>query len=253
MKLYFKKLGKGRPLFILHGLFGMSDNWCTIAKRIAKKHTVYLVDQRNHGQSPHSAEFDYNLLATDLEELIRDLRLDTIRIIGHSMGGKVAMNYALKYPDRLEKLVVVDIAPKQYSHPFFKDVLKLMVNLDLSRFDSRGEIDEAFRPVVKSAAVRQFIMKNVYREDDNTFSWKLNVNSLHANLDKIFGAIQQGRIYTQPSLFVRGGNSDYVLVEDEPLIKQFFPAAKIVTIPGASHWLHVEAEETFCDQLKAYL
>jgi len=253
MQLAYKKIGHGKPLIILHGLFGMSDNWLTIAKKIARRHTVYLLDQRNHGKSPHAEEFNYDVLSDDLECFILDQDLDEVRLIGHSMGGKIAMCHALKFPDRVEKLVIVDIAPRSYDHPFFHNVLKFMIDLDLKIFKTRQEIDAAFKTVIRSAAIRQFILKNLDRDDDQQFRWKINVQSLYQNLPLIFKAISNGRQYDQPVLFVRGGASDYILDSDEPQIKKLFPQARIVTIPGASHWLHVQAEEALCDHLRAYL
>lgn len=253
MQLAYKKIGHGKPLIILHGLFGMSDNWLTIAKKIARRHTVYLLDQRNHGRSPHAEEFNYDVLSDDLECFIRDQGLDQVRLIGHSLGGKVAMCYALKHPDRVEKLVIVDIAPRSYDHPFFHNVLKFMIELDLKLFKTRQEIDEEFKTIIPGKAVRQFILKNLDRADDQQFRWKINVQSLYQNLFHIFKEISNGRQYDQPVLFVRGGASDYIVDSDEPQIRKLFPQAKIVTIPGASHWLHVEAEEALCDHLRAYL
>lgn len=253
MKLAYRKLGEGQPLIILHGLFGMSDNWLTVAKKIARKHTVYLLDQRNHGNSPHTPEFNYDVLVDDLESFIRYHKLVKVRLIGHSMGGKVAMSYALEHADDVERLVIVDIAPKSYDHPFFQEVLEFMLDLDLGRIKSRAEIDEAFKAVIRNTAVRQFILKNLQRGNNHSFRWRINVQSLYDNLHLIFKAITNGRSYKQPTLFVRGGQSDYVLDEDEESIKSLFPLARIVTIPEASHWLHMDAEEAFCQQLKAYL
>lgn len=253
MNLFYRKLGEGQPLIILHGLFGRSDNWLTIAKRIAQKHTVFLLDQRNHGESEHTSEFNYDVLANDLEQFIYQQNIDALKLIGHSMGGKVAMCFALKYPAKVEKLVIVDIAPKQYNHPFFKKVLSFMLQIDLTQFKNRGEIDEAFKQVIQNLPVRQFILKNITRDAENNFIWQINVQSLYDNLEEIFKPICDGNKFNETALFVRGGKSDYVLNEDEPLIKEFFPKAKLVTIPKASHWLHVDAEEEFCTHLKAYL
>ena len=252
MKLAYKKTGSGRPLIILHGLFGMADNWLTIASRIARKYTVYLLDQRNHGQSPHSPEFSYRILAEDLQDFIREHDLGDVRLIGHSMGGKAAMCHALHYPERVEKLVIVDIAPKAYHHPFFERVLDFMLALDLSRFTTRAAIEEAFTEVIPNAAVRLFILKNLQRTEEG-FRWRINVQSLRDNLGTIFAAIASVRRFEKPTLFVRGGRSDYVLDEDEAAIRALFPAAELVTIPEGSHWLHADAEEALCRHLRDYL
>ncbi len=252
MKLAYKKTGSGPPLIILHGLFGMSDNWLTIASRIARKYTVYLLDQRNHGQSPHSPEVSYRILAEDLEDFIREHDLGVVRLIGHSMGGKAAMCHALHYPERVEQMVIVDIAPKSYYHPFFERVLDFMQALDLGQFMTRAAIEEAFVENIPNPAVRLFILKNLQRTEEG-FRWRINVQSLRDNLGEIFSAISSGRRFEKPTLFVRGGRSDYILDEDEPAIRALFPAAELITIPEGSHWLHVDAEEALCRHLREYL
>ncbi len=237
---------------MLHGLFGMSDNWLTIAHRIARKYTVYLLDQRNHGQSPHSPEFNYRVLAEDLEDFIREHDLGVVRLIGHSMGGKAAMYHALHYPERVDKLVIVDIAPKAYYHPFFERVLDLMLTLDLSRFTTRTAIEEVFVEKIPNPAVRLFILKNLQRTEEG-FRWRVNVQSLRDHLGEIFAAIESERRFVKPALFVRGGRSDYILDEDEAAIRSLFPAAELVTIPEGSHSLHADAEEALCRHLREYL
>ncbi|MBN1408000.1 MAG: alpha/beta fold hydrolase [Calditrichaceae bacterium] len=252
MNLYYKKIGHGKPLIILHGLFGMSDNWLTISKRIAKRHTVYLLDQRNHGRSPHLDEFDYTILSHDLEEFLQQQNLDRVRIIGHSMGGKAAMCFALKFPERVEKMVIVDIALKKYNHPFFRNLLDFMDRFDLQSYTDRSEIDKAFKDVIPNPAVRHFILKNVSRRDDHSFGWKINVSSLSRNLDNIFAEVKPDKLFSGPVLVVRGAKSDYILDEDMAEISKFFPNNKLVTIPNAGHWLHVEEEDTFCEELKLF-
>jgi esterase len=252
MRLNFKKFGKGKPLVVLHGLFGMSDNWLTISKKIARKHTVYLPDLRNHGDSPHTDEFNYDILSNDLEEFLEQHGIDNIRLIGHSMGGKAAMCFALKFPDRIEKLVLVDIAPRKYEHPFFRNLLDFMLKIDLKSYGSRSEIENAFKEVIKNKNVRLFILKNINRTEDDRYEWKINVSSLSRNLDNIFAEIKSDKQYEGSVLVVRGGLSDYVEDKDIPQIKELFPNAKIVTIDNAGHWLHVEAEKAFCDQLKSF-
>lgn len=252
MNLHYKKFGNGKSLIILHGLFGMLDNWITISKRIAQRHTVYLLDQRNHGRSPHADEFNYVMLSHDLEEFLQQQKLDKIHLIGHSMGGKAAMCFALKFPERLDKLVIVDIAPRKYNHPFFRNLLNFMDKFELSSYSNRIEIDEAFKNVIPNPVIRQFILKNISRRDDHSFDWKINVSSLYQNLDDIFAEVKSDNSFNGPVLVVRGAKSDYIIDEDISNISQLFPNSRLETIPNAGHWLHVEAEDAFCDVLKPF-
>ncbi len=253
MKLSYRKLGQGPPLVILHGLFGMSDNWLTIARRIAKKHTVYIPDQRNHGRSPHSPEFNYSVLAEDTSEFIQTHIKAPVHIIGHSMGGKTGMLLALTQPELLGKLFVVDIAPKSYHRPLFKTFLQQLLTIDLTGLQSRKEADERLSEKIKTPAIRQFLLKNLYRGDDLRFQWRINLNSLYQNIDSILSGSDFSGRYENEVLFVRGGMSDYIKETDMELIRRYFPKAHLHTIPEATHWVHADAPDALCSVLRDFL
>jgi pimeloyl-ACP methyl ester carboxylesterase len=242
MKLAFKKLGSGRPMIILHGLFGSSDNWQTFGKKIADDFEVYLVDQRNHGRSPHSQEMSYDLMAEDLSKLFQDENIEEAIVLGHSMGGKTAMRFAQLFPEKVEQLVVADMGIKSYS-PHHEEILDAIKAIDLEKLDSRGDADMAMMKMVPEFGVRQFILKNLYRKDKNTFGWRLNYRVLDAKMDAIVAALPKEKAEV-PTLFIRGGESDYILESDEASIKKVFPRAEFATLP-VGHWVHAADPEGF--------
>jgi esterase len=238
MKLFFRESGQGPPLIILHGLFGSSDNWYTVAKTFAATRHVYLVDQRNHGQSPHSNDFNYPLLVEDLHEFIKDQQLAEPSVIGHSMGGKVAMNFAVKYPDQLEKLIVVDIAPKAYPvhHEQLIDGMKALV---LDQLPSRSEADSLLSRDVPDAAERQFLLKNLERKPGGGFQWKINLKAIDEHLIEIGEGMQYPGKFEKPTLFVRGVRSNYIKPGDEGEIRKIFPLAHFAVLE-TGHWVQAE-------------
>lgn len=251
MKLFFRKLGQGQPLIILHGLFGASDNWLSIAKVLAENYEVFILDQRNHGQSPHSDIFDYPTLADDLKEFIEDQSIDNPIIVGHSMGGKVAMEYAVQHPDSFEKLIVVDIAPKKY--PVHHDaILDGLNSLDLGAIKSRGEADKQLANYITEIGVRQFLLKNLGRDSDG-FSWKINLPVLTRNIEIIGSGLSKPYLGDSAVLFIRGQNSNYIKDEDFSLIKEFFDGAQIQTVKDAGHWVHAEKPAEFMNTLTNFL
>lgn len=239
-------------MIILHGLFGMSDNWMNIAKRIAEKHTVYIPDQRNHGRSPHSPDFNYFVLMDDLKTFIETHISVPVDLIGHSMGGKTAMLLALHYPELLNKMVVVDIAPRSYDRPLFKTFLQQLLSIDLSGMKSRKEADERLAAKINTPAIRQFLLKNLYRDDDLHFRWRINLNSLYQNIEAILSGNDFSGRYEKELLFIRGGRSDYITETDTDSIRQYFPNALIKTIPGATHWVHADAPDALCAALRSF-
>lgn len=251
MKLFYRQSGQGSPLIILHGLFGSSDNWYTLAKVFAERFTVYLVDQRNHGQSPQSVEFDYKLLTEDLEEFIREHAIQKPVIMGHSMGGKAAMNFAIKYPGQLSKLIVVDIVPKAYPvhHDAILDGLKA---IPLTGLGSRNEADKILSDYVPEPAVRQFLLKNLSRKNEGGFEWKINLEAIDRNIEQMgVGLIFSGK-YDGPSLFVKGKKSNYYGDDDEALIKTIFPKAEFAAL-DTGHWVQAEKPDEFSKLVLNYL
>ena len=246
MALNFKTFGQGYPVIILHGLFGMLDNWQTIAKKLADKYTVYIVDQRNHGRSPHLSEFNYQILADDLQAFMESNWIYEAHIIGHSMGGKTAMQLALSYPEIVKKLIVVDIAPKQYQ-PGHQLIFDALQSLDLTTITNRKEAATRLGATINDPGVQQFLLKNLSRNSNGQYEWKMNLPVIYKNYNRILENIQMEEPFQQPTLFIKGGQSNYIQEMDNPTIKNFFPVAKIETIPQAGHWVHAAAPNELLD------
>lgn len=259
MKLFFQKMGEGPVLIILHGLYGLSDNWLTFGRKLSEHFTVYLVDQRNHGRSPHSSEHTYPEMSDDLCEMMDSEGTERAIVLGHSMGGKTAMQFAAMYPGRLSGLIVVDIAPAGYSalsdHSpqviMHMNIVDTLLSIDLKKFSSRTEIDDELEKRITDAKIRQFLMKNVHRSKDGSFNWKLNIEAINNHLPEIMGPVifepyaGKRAIGGFPVLFIRGGRSNYLLPEHYAGIKEYFPGAIIETIPGAGHWVHADKPVEF--------
>jgi esterase len=263
MELFFRKFGAGPALIIIHGLYGSSDNWLSIGRELARDFEVYLVDLRNHGNSPHSDRHTYALMKLDLLEFIDRHDIEKPVLIGHSMGGKVAMVFAAEFPERVASLVVIDIGSKSYHS--LKDfssqandhmnILIGMQSIDFSKVKTREDIDAQLSGFVRSSRVRNFLLKNIRRSRDNTFSWKINVPVLIKELPSVLEGLDPkiAGVNGFPVLFVRGGDSDYIRDEDFREIKEFFPSAEFVTIPDAGHWLHAEKPEVLVKTLREFL
>ncbi|HEX4887134.1 MAG TPA: alpha/beta fold hydrolase [Luteibaculaceae bacterium] len=251
MKLHVRTLGEGKPLIILHGLFGSSDNWQTLGKRYAEQRKVFLVDQRNHGHSPWSDAFSYPLLVADLLELMDDEQLPQADILGHSMGGKTAMAFAQAHPDRLEKLIVADIAPKAYP-PHHQTILAALHAVDLNIHNTRKAVEEIIQAHIDDAGTRQFLLKNLYWNDQQVLAWRINIPVLSREMPAIIGDVGSHRVDV-PALFIRGSESGYVRDSDIPAIQTQFPQAEFHTIEGAGHWLHAERPKEFFDITQDFL
>jgi len=268
MQLFYRKYGEtGTPLIILHGLYGASDNWISIARELAENFEVYVVDQRNHGESPHDNEHDYESMREDLKQFMDEQKIQKAILLGHSMGGKTAMYFATKFPERVESLVVLDIAPVSYrdlaaeSHAtaIHGKLIDAMMELDLKKMDSRQDVSSALAVSIGSDRIRMFLLKNLTRNDEKEFVWKINLPALRENLEKIMDVIPQddvinsGGVKGFPVFFIRGEKSDYIRPENHNTIKQIFPKAEITTIPNAGHWLHAEQPELLLKNLNYIL
>ena len=253
MKLHYKEMGHGQPLLILHGLFGTLDNWQSLAKRLAEHYNIFLVDLRNHGRSPHADEHTYELMADDVRELVEDLQIPTPAIMGHSMGGKVAMKYALKFPTHITKLIVVDIAPKAYP-PHHDDIIDALQSVDLEKATTRSDIDDQLARYIKEQSVRQFLAKNVYRKDEGGFGWRMNLEAIDKNYENIAAAITSEIPFKKDALFIKGGKSGYIKQEDQySSIEHLFTQVEIETIPEAGHWVHAEAPDKVFELVHTFL
>ncbi|MPR32556.1 alpha/beta fold hydrolase [Salmonirosea aquatica] len=254
MKLNYKKVGeKGQPMVILHGFFGSLDNWATVSKSIADAgYTVYLVDQRNHGRSPHADEFTYEAMAADLAEFIQDHALDNPILIGHSMGGKTVMQYAEQYPGTFDKLVIIDIGPKAYP-PHHQELIEGLNALSLDEIEDRQQADKLFSAFEPNLGVRQFLLKNLYRTDAGAFDWRFNLPVLTELQANVGAETPKLRTVTEPTLFMRGALSGYLKDEDWPAVEDMFSQAQLVTIPKSGHWVHAEQPKLFVEELIKFL
>ena len=251
MKLFHRKSGHGHPLIILHGLFGSSDNWFSLAKIFAQHFTVYLVDQRNHGQSPQSDDFNYQLLTDDLAEFIQEHNIKKPHIIGHSMGGKTAMNFAVKYPGQIKKLIVVDIAPKQY--PVHHDhILEGLHAIDLQTLTSRNEADKILSEHITEPDVRQFLLKNLSRNTENKFEWRVNIHAIENHIEEIGEGMQYPGQFAGPTLFIKGAQSNYFAEGDEAETIKIFPSAHFITL-NTGHWVQAEDPTKFSEAVFDFL
>ena len=253
MQLHVERLGEGTPLLILHGLFGSGQNWRTLAKRVLAPHfEVWAVDLRNHGQSPHTDVFTYEAMADDVIALIEDEAPGAVHLLGHSLGGKVAMHVALRAPHLIEKLIVVDIAPKAYNARH-SDILSALKGLELETMGNRNDIDAALSTDIPNAMVRQFLLKNAQRRPEGGFAWKINLAAIDANYHRVNEPLEGYAPNQGPTLFVRGGKSTYILDDDIPLIREWFPSAELSTIAEAGHWVHYEAPKPFSEAIRTFL
>lgn len=267
MLLHFKKTGHGFPIIILHGLYGNSDNWLSVARELAGIFELFLVDARNHGKSPHSKAHTYEAMQSDLLEFMNAHNIEKATIMGHSMGGKTAMLFALLHPERVEKLIVVDIAPKNYKNILnisgqvleHLNILNAYSAIDVTKIASRADADNEMAIYVQSQMLRHFLLKNLTRNENGHFEWLINISALKnalpdimdwPHLDKQFPAWQP---LQAPTLFVKGEKSDYITNDDFQDLKALFPKADLVSIYDAGHWVHAEQQDLFVKSIRYFL
>ena len=252
--LRYTELGQGDlPIVILHGLFGARRNWQRIAQKLAESHRVISVDLRNHGESPHTAAINYPAMAADIEHLLDNLNLPSATLLGHSMGGKTAMYFALQYPERLRALIIVDIAPVTYPFRYNRLVAALREVTTLN-LDSRAEADGRLTAHGVESPLRTFLLQNFVLQDGR-YRWRFNLDAIERDMQHIMGFPVPERIQSkQPStLFICGEHSEFVTPDHHAEIQRMFPSAKIVTLPDSSHWLHVEQPERFIEIVTGFL
>lgn len=250
--LHSKIIGQGQPLLILHGYFGMGDNWKSFANKLENSYQVHLIDQRNHGRSFHSDAFDYELMVEDLDAYINHHQLDSVILLGHSMGGKTAMLYAVEHSEKVEKLIVVDIAPKMYP-PHHHDILDGLNSVDFSIQNSRQLVDEKLAEKIPENGVRQFLLKSIYWKEKGVLAYRFNLSSLTENNNEVGVALPSFTEYDGETLFLKGENSGYISTDDEGLIQAHFPKAIMKTIKNAGHWLHAENPTDFFKEVDLFL
>lgn len=251
--IYSKIEGEGKPLLIIHGFLGMSDNWKTMGTQFAADgFQVHMLDLRNHGKSFHSEEFNYEIMAQDVFDYCKANNLGKVSIIGHSMGGKTAMLFATNHPEMVEKLIVADIGPKFYPQ-HHQTIFEALNAVDFSKKPSRGEVEEILSKYITDFGTRQFLLKSLYWQEPGQLAFRFNLAVFNNNMDEIGKPLPENAIFNKPTLFIRGGNSNYVLDEDFQNIQQHFPDSRIETIPNVGHWLHAENPKLFCEISSSFL
>lgn len=251
--LYSKIEGTGSPLLIIHGFLGMSDNWKTIGGQFAADgFQVHLLDLRNHGKSFHSDEFSYEAMVQDVYDYCKAHNLEKVNVIGHSMGGKTAMLFAVTYPEMVEKLIVADIGPKFYPQ-HHQIIFEALNAVDFSKKPNRNEVEEIISQYITDFGTRQFLLKNLYWLEPGQLAFRFNLAVFNANKDAIGKPLPDNSVFDKQTLFIRGGNSDYVLDEDFDNIKRHFPDVEFETIPNAGHWLHAENPKLFYEMTSSFL
>lgn len=253
MQLNYKKFGdKGSTVIILHGLLGSLDNWQTIAKQLSQQHQVYIIDQRNHGRSPHTDDMNYELLAQDMVEFCAQHQIFKASFMGHSMGGKVVMLLALLHPNLIEKLIVIDVAPAFYNGGH-ETILFAMAEAPLRATQNREDIDKFLEPRIPDFGVRQFIMKNLTRDENGHFIWKCNFESLITHYRILMDFPTVDKQYTKQTYFLKGELSNYINQDNWGACDQYFPQNKIIEIKNASHWVHADNPKEFIEKVQTIL
>jgi len=244
--------GTGKPLLILHGYFGMSDNWKTLGNQFSENYEVHLIDQRNHGRSFHDAAFNYTLLVEDLYRYILHHQLEKVHLLGHSMGGKTAMLFAVTHPQMVDKLLIADISPRKYE-PHHNAILAGLNSIDFSIQTTRALVDAKLAELIPEVGVRQFLLKNVYWIEKGRLAFRFYLKSLTENNAHIGDALPNGTFFAGETLFLKGAKSGYITAQELPIIDRYFSKATVVTIANAGHWLHAENPKYFYNAVVGFL
>lgn len=253
MELFCRHVGQGEPLIILHGLFGSSDNWMTVAHQLGERHNVFVPDLRNHGQSFHSEKWNYEAMVEDIWNMVEKYHISNPVILGHSMGGKVAMQFAVTFPNIVKKLIIVDIAPKFYP-VHHESILKGLNALNLATITSRFEANEHLSKHLKDATVRQFLLKNLARNENGGFNWKLNLSVITQEIENIGKTLDPRELnFEEPTLFIKGSKSDYISPDEYRLIAEIYPNNFIATVRDSGHWVHAENTPQFLKIVENFL
>ncbi|WP_257288395.1 MULTISPECIES: alpha/beta fold hydrolase [unclassified Endozoicomonas] len=253
MKLYARQQGKGEHLISVHGLFGSQENLGAINRQLAQKFRVHGLDARNHGRSPHDDAMNYSVMAADIIEYLDDQQIEKAHLLGHSMGGKVVMEVALTYSERVNKLAVMDIAPVQYKVRRHDDVFAGLFAVDLEAIRKRADADHALRQHIEEPAVRSFLLKNLYRNGEGRYRWRMNLEAIHHHYLEILAGHSGEEAFEGDVLFLKGGNSDYILAKHREEVLKRFPKATMREIAGTGHWLHAEKPELVARTLQRFL
>ncbi len=252
MQLFYQQYGNGFPLIILHGLLGASGNWHSLSRNVFANHfNVFAIDLRNHGRSPHHDIFDFPHMVADVVQFMDDQGLAEAHVLGHSMGGKVAMWLAREHPDRVKKLISADIAPRTYP-PHHMHILNGLKAVEPHRYTSRSEIDEALAGHIDAFPVRQFLLKNLELVD-GVYRWKMNLDAIYRQYPRINEGIETTLRFEKPALFIKGGKSNYITEQDKPMIEALFKDVQYAELPDAGHWLHAESPEAFASAVLNFL
>lgn len=262
--LNFKKYGEGEPIIIMHGLYGSSDNWVSIARALMDNFSVYLLDLRNHGTSPHYERHSYDNMVEDLVNFMDNQQIYSAILMGHSMGGKVAMFFSAAFPERVKKMLVVDISPRTYQiekgdlqFEEHSNILSALAKLDVAAIKDREEAEVFLQKYVRSQQVSQFLLKNLKRDRNKKFYWKINVSVLHKSILNILSGLEDVcndlQHFKNPTLFIKGGNSNYINDIDKTLIAKLFVNSKVVNIENSSHWVHAEKPVEFLTEVRKFI
>ncbi len=254
VQLSYSETGDGPPLIILHGLFGWKRNWAGIANMLADDYRVFTLDLRNHGDSPHAPGMSYAEMAEDIATFLQGAGLGPVPVVGHSMGGKTSMVLALTEPDLLERLLVLDIAPIPYDRDY-DDYISALRAVDLAAVTRRSDVDAALELAFPDRSIRAFLLQNLATDGDGLFKWRVNLDAIDHHMDNIMGFpdIDSDQAFEGRTLFLAGGNSDYVTQNHQAEIDRLFPNADLDFVAGASHWVHADKPEVFVSRLRTFL